>query len=134
MTVNLDIDGAIAAVTIAKPPVNPINRAVRKRLLALTQKFDGKPSIRAVVLTCAGTFFVAGVGGRHHRILPRVQFSTEAKRIAPLLGPQTHMASEAIVARLMTAMAQEGQPILKEGIAASAAYIDLVEVHGYGFS
>jgi enoyl-CoA hydratase/carnithine racemase len=132
MTVNLDIDGAIAAGTIAKPPVNPINRAVRKRLLALTQKFDGKPSIRAIVLTCAGTFLVAR--GDITEFARHPQFSVETKRMVPLLGPQTHMASEAIVARLMTAMAQEGQPILKEGIAASAAYIDLVEVHGYGFS
>jgi 3-hydroxyacyl-CoA dehydrogenase len=30
-------------------------------------------------------------------------------------------------------MAAEGQRILDEGIAASAADIDLVEVHGYGF-
>jgi 3-hydroxyacyl-CoA dehydrogenase len=43
------------------------------------------------------------------------------------------MPGEVIVARLMAAMAQEGQAILAEGIAASAADIDLVEVHGYGF-
>ncbi|GLR55006.1 3-hydroxyacyl-CoA dehydrogenase NAD-binding domain-containing protein [Shinella yambaruensis] len=64
----------------------------------------------------------------------RPQPSAEAERIiAPLIGPRKDMAGEAIVARLMAAMAQEGQAILEEGIAASAADIDLVEVHGYGF-
>ncbi|EYR81553.1 3-hydroxyacyl-CoA dehydrogenase NAD-binding domain-containing protein [Shinella sp. 838] len=64
----------------------------------------------------------------------RPQPSAEAARIlAPLMGPRTDMPGEVIVARLMAAMAQEGQAILAEGIAASAADIDLVEVHGYGF-
>ena len=60
--------------------------------------------------------------------------SAEAERIiAPLVGAKTEMAGEAIVSRMMAAMAQEGHAILAEGIAASAADIDLVEVHGYGF-
>ncbi|ANH08869.1 3-hydroxyacyl-CoA dehydrogenase NAD-binding domain-containing protein [Shinella sp. HZN7] len=60
MTVSVDIDGGIAIVTIANPPVNAINKTVRERLLALAQEFDGNPAIRAVVLTGAGTLFVAG--------------------------------------------------------------------------
>ena len=60
MTVNIDIDGGIAIVTIANPPVNAINTAVRERLLALAQAFDKDPAIRAVILTGAGTLFVAG--------------------------------------------------------------------------
>ncbi|MDQ0323437.1 3-hydroxyacyl-CoA dehydrogenase [Pararhizobium capsulatum DSM 1112] len=60
--------------------------------------------------------------------------SPEAERIiAPLVGAKKEMAGEEIVARLMTAMADEGRTILDEGIVASAADIDLVEVHGYGF-
>ena len=60
--------------------------------------------------------------------------SAEAARvIAPMVGPQRTMSSEAIVDRLLAAMAAEGQAILEEDIAASAADIDLVEVHGYGF-
>lgn len=60
--------------------------------------------------------------------------SPEAARlIAPLVGPPIELAGETIVARLVDAMAAEGQAILAEGIAASPADIDLVEVHGYGF-
>ncbi|TDX33251.1 3-hydroxyacyl-CoA dehydrogenase NAD-binding domain-containing protein [Rhodovulum visakhapatnamense] len=42
-------------------------------------------------------------------------------------------APDAIAERLVGAMADEGATILAEGIADSAAEIDLVEIHGYGF-
>lgn len=54
--------------------------------------------------------------------------------IASLTGPLDTVLPEAeIVARILAAMAEEGQMILNEGIAASGADIDLVMVHGYGF-
>lgn len=60
--------------------------------------------------------------------------SQEAARIiAPLVGAPIEIAADRIVSRLIDAMASEGQAILDEGIAASPADIDLVEVHGYGF-
>ena len=60
--------------------------------------------------------------------------SADAERIiAPLVRAKTEMAGEAIVSRLMTTTAEEGHAILAKGIALSAADIDLVEVHGYGF-
>ena len=34
---------------------------------------------------------------------------------------------------LLAAMAAEGHAIVAEGVAASSADVDLVEVHGYGF-
>lgn len=62
------------------------------------------------------------------------QPSTEAARIlASVLAPSQTLAPEAIVERLLAAMAAEGQAILAEGIAAIPTDIDLVEVHGYGF-
>ncbi len=62
------------------------------------------------------------------------QPSAEAARIlAPMLAPPRTLAPQAIVERLLTAMAAEGQAILAEGIAAIPTDIDLVEVHGYGF-
>lgn len=60
--------------------------------------------------------------------------SPEAARIvAPLVSAPIEIAADRIVSRLIDAMASEGQAILNEGIAASPADIDLVEVHGYGF-
>ncbi|MEZ5755612.1 MAG: 3-hydroxyacyl-CoA dehydrogenase NAD-binding domain-containing protein [Paracoccaceae bacterium] len=60
--------------------------------------------------------------------------STESARIiAALAGADRPVAAEAIVKRLTGVMAAEGGAILAEGIAASPADIDLVQVHGYGF-
>jgi 3-hydroxyacyl-CoA dehydrogenase len=60
--------------------------------------------------------------------------SAEAERIiAPLVQGSLQLSDDQIVARLLAAMAAEGQAILDEGIAKSASDIDLVEIHGYGF-
>ncbi|NTT87647.1 3-hydroxyacyl-CoA dehydrogenase NAD-binding domain-containing protein [Tabrizicola fusiformis] len=56
-----------------------------------------------------------------------------ARLLAPLLGPARAMPAEQIVARLIAAMAAEGQRIIDEGIASTPQDVDLVEVHGYGF-
>lgn len=60
--------------------------------------------------------------------------SDEAARIiSPLVAAPRKEEPGTIVARLLSAMAAEGRAILAEAIAPSAADIDLVEVHGYGF-
>ncbi|TWI38768.1 3-hydroxyacyl-CoA dehydrogenase NAD-binding domain-containing protein [Mesorhizobium tianshanense] len=61
--------------------------------------------------------------------------SADAARILEaMLGARPkQLSAEAIVDRLVSAMAHEGQAILDEGIASKPSDIDLVEVHGYGF-
>jgi len=58
-----------------------------------------------------------------------------AEILAGWIGAQaaTVASPDAIVTRLIGAMAAEGQTILDEGIATNRTDIDLVEVHGYGF-
>ncbi|MBD3763201.1 MAG: enoyl-CoA hydratase/isomerase family protein [Rhodobacterales bacterium] len=56
-----------------------------------------------------------------------------AALIAPQVAPAQDMPAEAIAARLVAAMADEGRAILAQGIARTPADIDLVEVHGYGY-
>jgi 3-hydroxyacyl-CoA dehydrogenase len=53
--------------------------------------------------------------------------------LAPLIINSLNPAPEEIAAQLITAMADEGQRILDEGIAQGPEDIDLVLVHGYGF-
>lgn len=53
--------------------------------------------------------------------------------LASFTGPPRTVAPDEIVTCLLGAMADEGEDILREGIAASPGDIDLVEVHGYGF-
>ncbi|SJZ92337.1 3-hydroxyacyl-CoA dehydrogenase NAD-binding domain-containing protein [Consotaella salsifontis] len=53
--------------------------------------------------------------------------------LAAHVGGGPSLSGEAIAARLVSEMAEEGAAILAEGIAVAAKDIDLVEIHGYGF-
>lgn len=63
---------------------------------------------------------------------PEVTAIIEATRREKGITPRTFSAEE-IVERMLAAMAEEGQKLLKEGIAARASDIDLVMINGYGF-
>jgi 3-hydroxyacyl-CoA dehydrogenase len=52
--------GDIAVVTIDRPPVNALCAEVRRGLLHAFDVIASDPSVRAVVLACAGRTFVAG--------------------------------------------------------------------------
>lgn len=56
-----------------------------------------------------------------------------AELLAGAITRCADLKQEDIAETLVAEMAAEGQAILQEGIAQSAAAIDLVEVHGYGF-
>ncbi len=63
---------------------------------------------------------------------PQVSAETE-RLLSAHVAAGRDVDADQIISRLLSAMAHEGQAILNEGIAASAADIDLVEIHGYGF-
>lgn len=63
---------------------------------------------------------------------PEVTALIEASRAAKGIAPRRFEAP-GIVERLLAAMAVEGKALLAEGIARSAADIDLVMINGYGF-
>lgn len=63
---------------------------------------------------------------------PEVTAVIEAARAEKGIVPKHFMAEE-IVARLLKAMANEGDALLSEGIAARSSDIDLVMINGYGF-
>ena len=61
ITVDIDADAHVAVVTLDRPPVNAINRAMHG---ALTKAFNGLGEgreVNAIVLTAAGRVFCAGV-------------------------------------------------------------------------
>lgn len=60
MTVAIDRRGEIAIVTVDNQPVNALSRRVRLELLEAAETLDADPSIKAVVLACAGRTFIAG--------------------------------------------------------------------------
>ena len=52
-------EGAFAIVTINNPPVNALSRAVREGLMDAAEALDADPAVKGVVLTCAGSTFIA---------------------------------------------------------------------------
>ncbi|WP_082745515.1 enoyl-CoA hydratase [Erythrobacter sp. CCH5-A1] len=59
----LDVDGAVATVTLNRPQaMNALNRALRKRLAEVMRAVDADDAVRAVILTGAGErAFTAGL-------------------------------------------------------------------------
>ncbi|WP_374646326.1 3-hydroxyacyl-CoA dehydrogenase NAD-binding domain-containing protein [Tabrizicola sp.] len=60
MSVTIDRDGEVAVVTVDNPPVNALGQALRQGLWDAVETLDSDPSVRAVVLICAGRTFIAG--------------------------------------------------------------------------
>ena len=60
MSTTLSVEGEIAVVTIDNPPVNATSQAVRQALLEAVASTEQNPDIKAVVMQCAGSTFVAG--------------------------------------------------------------------------
>lgn len=76
-------------------------------------------------------------GGGWYDYAPGARSPQPSAAVADLLADRVtgsaQMDRDSIARHLVAEMAAEGQAILDEGIAASPADIDLVEIHGYGF-
>jgi len=59
-TVHLEVDRAVALVTLDAPPVNALNRAMRHRIVAVFDEISERDDIRCAVLTGKGHVFCAG--------------------------------------------------------------------------
>lgn len=75
-------EGDICVVTIDNPPVNAFHPAVGEALIAAFDTIAARnPPARAVVLTGAGRFFMAGGDIRHFQTLNEVSAERYARRI-----------------------------------------------------
>lgn len=61
---NIDPRGDIAVVTVDNPPVNALSRDVRDGLWNAVGVLEDDPTVRGVVLICAGRTFIAGADVR----------------------------------------------------------------------
>ena len=64
MVVNVTRHEEIAIVTIDNPPVNATSHAVRRHLWDTVATTEADPTVKAVVLACAGRTFIAGADVR----------------------------------------------------------------------
>jgi enoyl-CoA hydratase len=59
-TLKLEVAGFVATVTLDRPPVNAMNRAMREEIVRVFDELHDRDDVRAVVLTGAGKAFCAG--------------------------------------------------------------------------
>jgi len=59
-TLKLDVANWVATVTLDRPPVNAMNRAMREEIVRVFDEMHDREDVRAVVLTGAGKAFCAG--------------------------------------------------------------------------
>jgi 3-hydroxyacyl-CoA dehydrogenase len=69
--VSIETEGGIATVTLANPPVNALNHAIRQGLAEAVARVEADPDIRAVVLRGAGGTFIAGADIREFGLPPQ---------------------------------------------------------------
>ena len=110
--------------------------------IAFLQREGARAAGQAVPETLGDILVRAGrkgqkTGGGWYDYAPGERKPQPSAAVAALLAPWisggTSLAATEIAALLTGAMADEGRRILAERIALSAADIDLVEIHGYGF-
>ena len=58
--ITLDVRDHVATVTLNRPPVNALGRAIREELLATFDELHDRDDVRAVILTANGSTFCAG--------------------------------------------------------------------------
>ena len=58
--VRLEVADGVAVVTLDRPPVNALNRAMRAAIVATFDALSERPDVRCVVLSAAGRVFCAG--------------------------------------------------------------------------
>jgi enoyl-CoA hydratase len=59
-TLTLEVADFVATVTLDRPPVNAMNRAMREEIVRVFDELHDREDVRAVVLTGAGKAFCAG--------------------------------------------------------------------------
>lgn len=98
-TLKLEVADWVATVTLDRPPVNAMNRAMREEIVRVFDELHDREDVRAVVLTGAGKAFCAGadlkerpnIAGqpgaypRHNR-LTRATFDSVMECGKPVIG------------------------------------------------
>jgi enoyl-CoA hydratase len=65
----LDVRDYVAIVTLDRPPVNALGRAIREELLATFDALHDRDDVRAVILTASGRTFCAGADIKERTLL-----------------------------------------------------------------
>jgi len=103
--VNSTIEGHIAVVTFDNPPVNAFHPAVAEQLVEVFDQLGRtEPPCRAIILTGAGRFFMAGGDIRHFQTLDHVSAARYARRIQIIQEAILHFPCPVVAAVNGTAL------------------------------
>lgn len=128
MAVSWKLDEDVAVILIDNPPVNAASHAVRQGVMDALVAANANPSVRAIVLACAGRTFVAGADVKEFGappkppLLPEVVAEIEASAkpvVAALHGTALGGGLELALAahgRVASQDAKMGLPEVKLGL------------------
>lgn len=129
--VRLSLDGGVARVTLARPPLNILTLSAIEALGATLEEVGGDPDLKVVVIAAEGRAFCAGVAVEDHlgdrvkpmlaafhrvfRILQGLDCATVAAVQGPALGGGAELATfcDLVIA---SERATFGQPEIKVGV------------------
>ncbi len=129
--IRCDVDGDVARITLARPPLNIMTIAMMEELRAALQDVARRPTLRALVLAAEGKAFSAGVAIEDHmgdRVKPmlaafhqifRQLHALDCPTVAAVQGPALGGGAElATFCDLVIASeaATVGQPEIKVGV------------------
>ncbi|TCW24955.1 enoyl-CoA hydratase/isomerase family protein [Dietzia cinnamea] len=123
---SLDVTDGIALVTLNRPPVNALSRAMQEELRAVSAEVSGRDDVDAVVFTGSERVFAAGADIKEMRDMTHAQMVTEARSlqsafsaVAAITGAALGGGMELALCcdrRIAASKAKLGQPEILLGI------------------
>ncbi len=96
--IKFEVDRHIALVTLNRPPVNALDRAMRDRLIEIFDEISEREDIRVAVLTGAGKAFCAGADLRARPDLTKKGAYHAHNRITRETGNAIHGCQKPVIA------------------------------------
>ena len=78
---SLDVTDGVALVTLSRPPVNALSRAMQEELRSVAGEVSARADVEAVVFTGSERVFAAGADIKEMRHMPYAQMLTEAREL-----------------------------------------------------
>jgi enoyl-CoA hydratase len=96
-TLKLEVADFVATVTLDRPPVNAMNRAMRQEIVQVFDELHDREDVRAVVLTGAGKAFCAGA---------------DLKERPNISGPGAYPAHNRLTRAVFDSVMECGKPVI----------------------
>lgn len=110
--VKLEIDSHIAVVTLNRPPVNALDRAMRDAIIAAFDTISEREDVRVAVLTGAGKVFCAGADLRARPDNSKAGAFHDHNRVTRETGNAIHECAKPVIAAINGAALGAGMGLM----------------------